>query len=160
MNKKVKIISISIIILSIIILSLIFVYNKIKSKIENINNTLANEKVQNEILEEIIEDSIKNLSLGRRGEYKLSIDEKSIINIITNEKLQEQVFVNNIEVISNNPTESYIVSYSYRKDKRLLSVDITGTFINTSMTRQIYKLDYNNEKITFKKIETIIIDNI
>lgn len=157
---KKKILIIVGIILVVIVLGIIIAFANDKSKTEDINEVLQSEDEQAELLTSVIEDSINRVDLGKYGEYKLSIEADSILNMLTGEIMLDSSFAKDLEIVSDNPQEYYHIRYSYNKEERVLTIDITGTFMDISTTRQLYKLTYDNGKIKYERTEVSIMDNV
>lgn len=158
MSKGMKI-AISIILLVILVLVVIMVVNGLKknNNIKEINELLASETVQNELLTNIIEDSVNELNLGKNGEYRLKVQADNITDLLTKELLLDQSFVNNVEVETDSPEEMYMLTYEYNSNNMQLVIKIRGMYNDLDTKSITYQLSNKNNNIEFKKIDSKVI---
>ena len=158
MSKGMKI-AISIILLVVLVRVVIMVVNGLKknNNIKEINELLASETVQNELLTNIIEDSVNELNLGKNGEYRLKVQADNITDLLTKELLLDQSFVNNVEVETDSPEEMYMLTYEYNSNNMQLVIKIRGMYNDLDTKSITYQLSNKNNNIEFKKIDSKVI---
>lgn len=158
MSKGMKI-AISIILLVVLVFVVIMILNGLKknNNIKEINELLTSEAVQNELLTNIIEDSVKELNLGKNGEYRLKVQADNITDLLTKELLLDQSFVNNVEVETDSPEEMYMLTYEYNSNNMQLVIKIRGMYNDLDTKSITYQLSNKNNNIEFKKIDSKVI---
>lgn len=158
MSKTKKII-ISVVVVVVIVLIGIFIISKINNNkaVKGLNELLSDEAVQNKVLTEVIEDSVKDLNLGKNGEYRLKVQADNIVNLLTKELLLDQSFLGEIEVESNSPVEIYALTYDYDDKTMQLNIRVTGMYSDLDTNVITYQLLNKNNEVEFKKIDSKVI---
>ena len=156
MKSKAKIL-IGIIIVILIAVVVIVINIKKNNTIKSLNEILSDEKVQNELLTDIIEDCVKDLNLGKNGEYRLKVQSDCILNLLTNEILLDQSFVQAVEVESNSPDEVYMLKYDYNESTMQLVITVNGMYSDLDTKTNTYQLYNKDNDIEYKKIDEKVV---
>ena len=156
MKSKAKIL-IGIIIVILIAVVVIVINIKKNNTIKSLNEILSDEKVQNELLTDIIEDCVKDLNLGKNGEYRLKVQSDSILNLLTKELLLDQSFVQEVEVESNSPDEVYMLKYDYNESTMQLAIIVNGMYSDLDTKINTYQLYSKDNDVEYKKIDEKVV---